>query len=409
MKEKQGGIRMSKVLFMNGPAEGHTNPTLGLVEELIRRGEEVVYFTTEEFQDKIEKTGTTFRSYENYMKTLPPPTMSDFTLMHLLQILLRSAETIIPTVLEKTKGEKFDYIIHDSMFGSGRMLAKLLKLPAVSSITSVAFQGLEKFPSEAIGSKELLDETKALAREVSHKFNLETPSLDEIFFSYGDLNIVYTSRLFQPLSEEFGDEFVFVGPSITDRQEDVDFPFAELEKKKVIYISFGTVVNENIDFYRTCFDAFRDFDGKVVLSVGTRVDLSMLGEIPKNFIVKPYVPQLEVLKRADLFITHGGMNSTSEGLYYNVPLIVIPQTSDQPFIAARVAELGAGVSIFTQPVTAEYLREAAQKVLGDSNFQKNSTMIGDSFRASGGFERAVDEIFAFKKNHNILDPIYEGR
>ncbi|GGE69807.1 macrolide family glycosyltransferase [Priestia taiwanensis] len=392
---------MSKVLFMNGPAEGHMNPTLGLVEELIRRGEEVVYFTTEEFQDKIEKTGATFRSYENYMKILPPPTMPDFTLMHLLQILLRSSEIIVPTVLEKTKGEKFDYIIHDSMFGSGRMLAQLLKIPSVSSVTSFAFQGLDNFPPEVIGPKEFLDETKALASEISQKFQLETPSLDEIFFSYGDLNIVYTSRLFQPFSEGFGDEFVFVGPSITDRQEDIEFPFAELEKKKVIYISFGTVVNENIDFYHTCFEALRDFDGKVILSVGTRIDLQLLGDIPSNFIVKRYVPQLDVLKYTDLFITHGGMNSTSEALYYHVPLLVIPQTSDQPFIAARVAELGAGVSIFTSPVTAHNLREAVQTVLRDTSFQKNSTMIGESFKEAGGFTRAVDKIFTFKKLHNI--------
>jgi MGT family glycosyltransferase len=391
---------MSKVLFINGPAEGHINPTLGLIRELIHRGEEVVYFATEEFRSKIEKTGATFYSYENFMKHLAP-NKSGFKFLNLIQVLLRSANVVIPAVMEKTKGETFDYIIYDSMFGNGAIIAKILGLPSVSSITSFARTGLPKIPPERFGSEELRAETEALARDIAQKFGVPVPRLDEIFFNRGDLNIVYTSKLFQPQSEDFGEDFVFCGPSIIDRQDDVDFPFAELENKKVIYISLGTVVNDNIDFYHTCFDAFRDFDGKVVLSVGKRIDISQLRDIPANFIVKPYVPQLEVLKRTNLFITHGGMNSTSEALYYHVPLVVIPQSSDQPFVARRVSELGAGVAIFDSPVTSEVLRDAAYRVLNNSSYQRNSAAIGESFKASGGYKHAVDKIFEFKKRHNI--------
>jgi MGT family glycosyltransferase len=390
---------MSKVLFINAPAEGHVNPTLGLVKELIQRGEEVVYFSIEEFRDKVENVGAVFHSYKNFMNILSPEDRKDFTLMHLLQLLLRTSEDIIPTIVEKIQGQTFDYMIHDSLFGNGRMLAKLLQLPAISSVSSFAFQGLQNFPPEAIGPEELRMETEALAERVFKSFGLPTPSLDEVFFNHGDLNLVYTSRLFQPESEKFGDEYVFVGPSMVDRQEELDFPFAELENNKVLYISFGTVVNENIDFYKTCFNAFADFEGKVILSVGTRVDIHSLGDIPENFIVKPYVPQLEVLKKVDLFITHGGMNSTSEALYNNVPLIVIPQTSDQPLVAGRVAELGAGLPIFTQPVQPEQLRAMAETVLADQSFRKNSAQIGESFKEAGGYKRAVDEIFTFKKRY----------
>ncbi len=61
-------------------------------------------------------------------------------------------------------------------------------------------------------------------------------------------------------------------------------------------------------------------------SVGTQTQIAELGDTPTNFIVRNYEPQLEVLQHAKLFITHGGMNSTSEGLYYGVPLIVLPQS-----------------------------------------------------------------------------------
>ncbi|MBU3113562.1 nucleotide disphospho-sugar-binding domain-containing protein [Clostridium lacusfryxellense] len=97
------------------------------------------------------------------------------------------------------------------------------------------------------------------------------------------------------------------------------------------------------EIYKKCFAAFRGENVKVVLSMGSIVPITAIGEIPENFIVRKYVPQLELLKYVNLFITHGGMNSVSEGLYNNIPLIVIPQFADQPAVAARVKELGAGV------------------------------------------------------------------
>jgi UDP:flavonoid glycosyltransferase YjiC (YdhE family) len=69
-----------------------------------------------------------------------------------------------------------------------------------------------------------------------------------------------------------------------------------------------------VDFYQMCFDAFAQTEWQVVLSFGTRIDPAALKEPPANFLIAPHVPQLEVLSRADLFISHGGMNSTMESL-----------------------------------------------------------------------------------------------
>jgi UDP:flavonoid glycosyltransferase YjiC (YdhE family) len=93
------------------------------------------------------------------------------------------------------------------------------------------------------------------------------------------------------------------------------------------------------------------------------------------------------------------MNSTHEGLYYGVPLIVIPQSADQPIIAGQVANIGAGITLHMQNLTANQLREAADHVLNSSSFKKAATNISGSFRQSGGYHQAVDEIFEFKSQY----------
>jgi MGT family glycosyltransferase len=158
----------------------------------------------------------------------------------------------------------------------------------------------------------------------------------------------------------------------------------------------GTVFNQASDFYKLCFEAFGNTDHTIVMSIGNKVQIYDLGEIPHNFIVKNYVPQTDILQYTKIFITHGGMNSAHEGLYYGVPLIVIPQSADQPIIAEQVVNLGAGIKLQMQGLTATELREAVERVLTLPSFPKAVATTKDSFRTSGGAHQAVDEIFEWK-------------
>ena len=191
---------------------------------------------------------------------------------------------------------------------------------------------LQKIPTEIV--KPINDEFQSLTAKVKEKYDVEIHSPYEVFCNPAPLTIVYTTREFQPFGEAFDQTYKFVGPSISSRLTQENFDLTEIKGKSPIYISLGTVFNQAIDFYKLCFKAFGNTDHTVVMSIGEKAQISDLGEIPKNFIVKNYVPQTEVLKYAKLFITHGGMNSTHEGLYYGVPLIVIPQSADQPIIAS---------------------------------------------------------------------------
>jgi MGT family glycosyltransferase len=153
------------------------------------------------------------------------------------------------------------------------------------------------------------------------------------------------------------------------------------------------------DFYRQCFDAFGDYPAQFILSVGKQTDIEMLGLIPSNFIVRPYVPQLKVLQHADVFITHGGMNSIHEGLYFGVPLILIPHQLEQLFGALSVAARGAGFVIDDQVtrgrVTTAKLRPALEAILSEPHYREAAREIQKSFLATGGYRQAADEIQAY--------------
>ncbi len=400
---------MARVLFINGGSEGHINPTIGVVQELVSRGEEVVYFCIEAFRERIEKAGTSVRTFDDQKFIKAFISGGREYILERINGLLLTADIVIPSVLEQIKGTGFDYIIHDSMFGCGRLIAQILKLPAINSCTSIAEteisfdkmleQSFIEAPPEIV--KTITDKFQSLTAMVKGKYEVEIHSPYEVFCNPAPLTIVYTTREFQPHGEALDQTYKFVGPSISSQLTQDNFDFTAIKEKSPIYISLGTVFNQAINFYKLCFEALGNTNHTVVMSIGNRTPISDLGKVPKNFIVKKYVPQTAVLRYAKLFITHGGMNSTNEGLYYGVPLIVIPQSAEQPVIARQVANIGAGITLQMQSLTANQLGEAVDHVLSSPSFKKNSADIRESVRRSGGYQQAVDEIFEFKSQYHI--------
>ncbi|WP_271810377.1 macrolide family glycosyltransferase [Clostridium beijerinckii] len=405
---------MSKALFVNMLGHGHVNPTIGIVRELINRGEDVTYIAGEEFRDKIEKTGAKFIGHKNLfdLSSLITSSLNLETNEKLLNA-LNTFKEIIEEIFKLD--EKFDYIIYDSSFILGEEVGRVLNIPTISSSSIFAINEKiikslldlpisQKFKLKMEGAKPKIKEILSshnyvdFVNGLQEKYNIKFPSMVERSGKKGMLNIVYTSKYFQPYSESFDESYKFIGSSVIDRKESIDFDLSNNEDKKVIYISLGTIFNNSIEFYECCFKAFCNMNVKVIMSVGRKIDISIFKNIPSNFIVRNYVPQLEVLKYADVFITHGGMNSTNEGLYFNIPLILIPQSVDQPFVANRVAELGAGIVIEKDRITPEALNKCVAEILSDDNFKLNSEKIGESLREAGGYKVGVDEIIKLKNS-----------
>ncbi|WP_037464211.1 macrolide family glycosyltransferase [Shimazuella kribbensis] len=387
------------VLMINIPAEGHINPTLGIVKALIDRGDSVHYVTTEEFRERIEGLGAYVYLHTNHIKPISPQEMKNANIHEFLQDLIKISHEILSIVQKLAETITFDYVYYDT-FGAGLLVKDYLNLPSISSSTSFAIPEEQFFTilkSENLGgfldsSSEIVKENASLTKQMEEKFGVKVKHPFQFMMNSAELNIVYTSKSFQPGGQYLDDSYVFIGPAISSRMQSNNFPLEELINQKVIYISMGTVLYGFEDFFQTCVEAFRDFEGKVVLSVGKSTDITKLETLPENFIVRNYVPQLEVLQRTNLFITHGGMNSASEALYYEVPLVVIPQTSDQPLIANRLEELHAGYRIEPHEVSVEKLQEAVRTVLSDPSYRENAKKLSNSLKEAGGVAKALKAI-----------------
>ncbi|MBC2574059.1 MGT family glycosyltransferase [Clostridium beijerinckii] len=400
---------MSKLLFLSIPAHGHINSTLGLVNELVKQGEEITYFCSEDFKEKIEKTGAKFKSYRVELSLFKRKhnTSSDMgpdKLLDYINETLKSSDKIIKDILNQIEGKKFDYIMYTAMFPFGSIIAQILKIPSVSSFAVFATpkelrsQHKELMNENLIKNHPVIETYKKVSRQLKEEFNVEmSHNIFDLFFNKGDINIVYTSKYFVAHPEYYDESFKFIGPPIYDRQENLDFPFEKLEGKKVVYISLGTVFNNtDSNLYDIFFKTFGNTD-EVVVMAAYNIDLSKF-DIPSNFIVRNYVPQSEVLKYTDVAITHAGMNSTSDLLYNNVPFVAIPIGADQPYMAKRAEELGATISLDKDNINPEILRESVEKVLTDSSYLENMRKISDSFKESGGYKKAVEEIFKLKRD-----------
>ncbi|OPX43790.1 oleandomycin glycosyltransferase [Ruminiclostridium hungatei] len=389
---------MSHVLFINVFGHGHINPTIGLVEELLERGEKVTYIAGEEFRSRIENLGAVFIGYKNFNEL--EFNNGDIGLTEMEPQLMEIARVyigIIETVFSIE--ERFDCIIYDLLFFLGAEIAKVLKVPAISSNSTFAINDKTNYLSDFFARfgpavKRLLNNPgfTPVVRHLWDKYGIEVPDLFSLHSLKNDINIVYTSKYFQICGNSFDESYKFIGPSIPDRREPMEPALLEHHRSKTIYISLGTIFNRSVEFYKSCLAAFGDMDARIIMSVGRNINMESFRDIPENFVIMDHVPQLEVLKHADLFITHGGMNSANESLYYSVPLIAVPHFFDQPIVAYRVAELGAGIVIEKDKVSPERLKEAAVSIFSNRGYRQNSEKAGKTLRAAGGYKRGVDEI-----------------
>lgn len=207
-------------------------------------------------------------------------------------------------------------------------------------------------------------------------------------------NLMLTSKLFHPETKKINNSFYFIGPSIEKRKEDKSFTFKKEENKKLLFISLGTYFNHNIEFFKKCIEAFKNNEKyQVIMTIGKTLDVKQLGEIPENFLIYNYAPQLQILALTDVFITHGGINSINEGLLINrTPFIIIPQHADQFVNAKLIEKHEMGIALNNDNITPEILKESVSNILNnEQKYKAGIDKIIQSFNEARSQRKAILE------------------
>jgi MGT family glycosyltransferase len=205
-------------------------------------------------------------------------------------------------------------------------------------------------------------------------------------------SITQVPRAFDFESSHWPAQFHHTGPFHDGKgREQLDFPWERLTGEPLIYASMGTILNGRPDVFRTIVSAVaKHKDLQLVLSVGDQLDPKQIGPIPRNAIIVKRAPQLELLARASVCITHAGLNTVLESLAQGVPQVAIPLGLDQPAVAARIAAKQTGIVTSLDKLTPDHLSTLLKEVLNNSTYRGNARKLQKAIAEANGLSVAAD-------------------
>lgn len=375
------------------------------MRELVERGYRVTYAIPQVFEEKVAETGA---EPVLYRSTLPSPdddpSAWGTTLLDNVEPFLEDAIQALPQLIDSYEGggggegDRPDLVLHDIASYPARVLAHRWGVPAVSlSPNLVAWEGYEEEVAEPMWAE---PRATARGRAYYERFGnwLAENGIGrhpDAFVGHPDRSIVLIPKVLQPNADRVDEAvYSFVGGCQGDRAAQGGWE-RPAGAERVLLVSLGSSFTKQPGFYRECIKAFGDLPGwHVVLQVGKHVTVHDLGEVPGNVEVRPWVPQLAILREADAFITHAGAGGSQEGLATATPMVAVPQAVDQFGNADVLQGLGVARHVPMEEADAATLRAAVLALVDDPEVRRRLGAIRANMAAEGGTRRAADLIEA---------------
>lgn len=388
-----------KAVYFSNVGNGHLFSSLPMIEQLVKRGVEVLYLSTEENREYIEAKGAKY-CYAD-MQIEQEVLHQAITTSGAHFVVLAQAEKMIKSVLPTLEQEKLDFIIMDKITLAGRLAAKRLGLPLISFHTHFASNehwSFHQYMQKLTNEDPLYFEIEKKAAYLSEHYDIpmeELMDFGKIMDGRGDFNVVRPSKFFQPAGDTFGEDYFFAGPQIAKREGDSTWQ-PPTDGRPLLFVSLGTMRNNWLEFYTMLFAAVKDRQLNVLCAIGNVLKAEDLGDVPTNVTLMPFVPQLEVLAHASYFLTHAGMGSTMETLSFGVPCVCVPTQGEQIVNAMRLVEMGvAAACLMKEQISIESLGEALEKLMTDSSYTQNAQAYAKQMKMDGGAEAAAEKIIDF--------------
>jgi len=430
-----------KIGFVSMPFSGHLNPMTALARKLQSRGNEVVFFGVPDVEPFARAAGLDFVPYGE--AEFPVGSIDKFygsvATMRGFEVVRHTCMDLNPHLTRVT----FDYLdekitttgvealVIDTIHFFIELVPLSMSIPYVhiwnvlhldfsgatppslfSSPLDTSPEGLKRNAENIQKMGAILGPLAEVARSYAKRVGLKVDWNDPGATVSKLAVITQTPKEFDFPGIPWPAHFHYAGPFHDDKgREPVPFPWGQLTGKPVIYGSLGTLVNGLGDVYKHILKAVEPVeDVQLILSVGNNISPESLGRIPANAIVVCSAPQIELLKRAALCITHAGLNTVLESLAQGVPMVAIPIAYDQPGTAARIAYHGVGELVELDELTTERLRGLIEKVLQDPSYRERAGYFRKVISKTRGLDVAANIIEqAFQKYQTeVLQPSLVG-
>lgn len=378
---------MSRFLFVVPPFLSHIQPTVAIGAELARRGHAVAWTGYAEIAPVLpawarfhpiesnlvpvlkERARLTARAWLGGMKSL------------FEGVIAPMATDMLPGVERAIADFAPDALVVDQQTIAGALAARRRGLPwGTSAPTGMLYEPvtpeLPKVEAWLV----------ALMAQVQREAGLEPVRWPD---RSDALVLMYAPREFMGTSQPIPDHYRFVGPVFGERIAPPEFPWDALRPGRRVFVSLGSVVaGRGGAFFGKVAEALGELDLQVILQLPQGIEFAA----PPNFIVRPWVPLLDLYPKLDAVVTHAGGSTVVESFWHGVPAVVAPVAGDQ-FVFARCAvAAGAARRISFTRASAGEIREAVTSVLDKPAYRTAARAIQRSLLDSGGVVAAADAV-----------------
>lgn len=399
------------------PVAGHLHPFGALGRELIARGHRVTCFQVRDLEAQILAQGIEFAvvgESDHPPGSLPQSLarLSELEGMRALRFTIRavarSSEMMLRDGPTAIRSAGIDALLVDQMEPAGGAIAEHLGLPFITVANALPINRDPCLPPPftdwryrdtgwarwrnrigyAMSEWTLRPVARVVARYRREWGLSRLASAEESFSKRAQISQLPREFDFPRCGPQ--KNFHYVGPLRRPQPDVIPFPWDRLDGRPLVYASLGTLQNRREPVFRCIAEACRELDVQLVLSHGGGLTEQQTASLPGNPVVVGYAPQWEILARAQLTITHAGLNTVLDSLAHGVPMVTIPITYEQPAIARRVEYCGAGRSLALGRLDAGGLRALAREVLEESGYRKSAQRMAAAIQEAGGVRKAAD-------------------